>query len=181
MKTLLKTSFFAILLAISSSIYSATDGIINNVSSTGTFTIIATKQDAVLITKMTDISFTPTPLTVVDLVQSDTVCYLATTSNYYVDINGTTGTGSNSGKFVLKNGSVELPYSVSWTDNTTTQTFLPTTNPIIFISNNTTESDCGGKPGQTNATIEVLINKTDYNNSPVGSYNDTVSVIISAN
>ena len=38
---------------------------------------------------MTDITFAPTPLTTADLVQSDTVCYLVTTSNYRVDINFT--------------------------------------------------------------------------------------------
>ena len=153
--------------------YAASDGALqlggSGTSSTGEFTFTLNKADAVKISDMTDITINASGNATGDQSGADNVCYYATL-DYTVDIE----TANN---FKVKTGAgVGIPYSVTWSEQGSDNSFTTNTdNPRGRATNNTLQENCGGG---TNAQIQVDILAADFDPASVGIYSDTVSVVI---
>lgn len=161
-----------VLLSVNTITYAATDGSLG-ATSTGSLVVTANRDDFVQITDMDDITIDIAPNATGTLVNSDDVCYYASTDDYSVDISST-----NDFKLISTDLD-EIAYSINWNDTaavTTTNFNSNSTAKEVLISQNTTNTHCNHG---TNANIEISIQNAAYNSTPVGSYTDTISVLIS--
>jgi len=180
MKILKTVALISLISAGMTTAYAASDGALAvggapGTNSTGTFDFTINRQDAVRITGMTDLTIDTSGTATGAQTLTDSVCYYATTSDYSVDIN-------SANDFVLQSVSGDsMDYTVTWTDSVagTNQTFNDNANTALspVVSSNTTSEDCGGG-ANLNATIQVNVSAAQFNGQPVGSYTDTVSVVI---
>ena len=157
--------------ALSSGAYAVTaDGVVG-FTSTGTVDIFLGVTDEVQISGLSDINLA---FTGVDETGSTTACvYRNGTGLYTVTASGN-GTAN---AFTLTDGSNTVPYSVSFTDATDTQS-LPLGVPVARTGADDVDNTCGGG---SNASINVTVLAADAAGLPAATYGGTVTLLVAPN
>ena len=150
----------------------ATQGNLDTTSE-GTSDVTIIKQNAVQLTKVDDLDFGNVGFMASDTTLSDDVCVFSSTTDYNV----TMSSGQGPGAFAVADGGNSIPYTVSWTDGTTTAT-----DPVVSgtqiaddFTGDDADPDCGGG---TNASFSVTIGAAGFNAAPTGSYSDTLTLLV---
>lgn len=147
------------------------------ITSSGSFDINVTKEDAVQISNLNDISIAKPSSGGAAVTGTDNVCYYATTNNYNITVSSTNNQS-------LKDASGNLmAYSLKWTDNTNSATATWSAAGLAsgasmataVASGNKTSSSCASS---TNATLDVSIAAAAFDAAVTGKYSDTVSITI---
>ena len=169
MKTFNKTLLVAALTlsGISFTASAATDGTLGT-TSTGTSDVILVKENAVQITDVGDLDLGLASSLDADVSASDDVCVFNSTAAYTVNIS------SDNGAFELISGTDTIDYEVSWA---TTGAAAPVSYNTDVTGNlgDRTSPTCGGG---TNATFEVTVAAADFNAALPGTYEDTLTLLI---
>lgn len=154
----------------------ATDGNLGTgtgATSTGTSLVTLTIPDLVKISNVNDLTLAYNTGTA-QYEASDGVCvYRNGTGNYSI----TASSGNGTGSFVLNDGGGNtVPYTVSWKGTTLTEG-TNDDNGGTFYAGNTTSTTCAGG---TNATVKAAVSETDAASAPQATYDDTLSLLVTA-
>lgn len=144
---------------------------------TATINITLTIPNLVDITKLSDLTFTPTTLT-----QSENVCVYSneTTPSHNYKITAT-GNGVAGNPFSIVNGSDYIRYSVTWYNKIGGSSgggaalSLTSGTATGNITGGSSSLNCGGG---NNASFSVTINPTDLYSVPAATYTGTLSFLV---
>lgn len=156
-------------LSVVASSHAAQDGTIGATSS-GESDVTLTKQNAVLISDVSDLDLGSFISTAIDLEAFDDVCIFNSTSNYQVTI-----TSANAAFALSDGGTGTIPYSMTWADSTATANNVAYNTAIPSLQGDRTSTTCGGG---TNARFTVSVAAADFNSAAPGSYTDTLMLMI---
>lgn len=146
-------------------------------SSTGDVQVLLSKGEAVRISGLDDIDFGIT--TGQPANQGDTACVHTTSTNYDVIATSTHGIAGIQGfRMADATNTNFIRYRVLWNDGATPQEDLPeaAVSVATFIGDAVNETCLGG----TNVTITVNPNNGDFTAAPPGAYDDTLTLLVSA-
>ncbi|MEM7079982.1 MAG: hypothetical protein AAF513_15280 [Pseudomonadota bacterium] len=156
------------LVATSWGAYAATQG---TVGATSSGTVLVELQVPVLakISNLTDFIF-PT-FAGANMSADRGACIYTNTGNYDLTIT------ASGGSFDMTDGTDFIPYAVSFSDG---GAFGAITYGGTVTSSNaaTVDNDCGGG-GSTNATVRVEVDAVDASAVPQGTYNSTMTLLVS--
>lgn len=160
-------------LLVSSMSLAATDGSLGTTSA-GDFGISTVIEDVVQISNLNDVdlgNFSGSG----DLANSDAFCL-------YRNGGGTlniTASGSGSGgAFSLSDGANDIPFSVEFTDETSTAAALSAGTALNAVPNtNVSSLDCSGIGGDNNS-IEIRISEADAIAASAGTYTGTLFLTV---
>ena len=157
------------LTALSGPLMAATDGTIGSTSS-GTSVLTMTKQDAVQISDVDDISLGIKGNLVASETGSDDLCIFTSTGAYTVTVT------SNNDAFQLEdaNTTTVIPYSVNCI--VASSRAVTYGIPVNGLIGNSTAVDC---EAGTNATFQVTVAAVDFNAATPGDYRDTLTLLVS--
>ncbi len=158
------------------STYAATQGTLGG-NSTGSIDITASKGEQAQITELNDIALGNWKTGDPDLIGNDDICVYSSTGAYSVTVTSTNGDSVN--KFVLKDGVSEINYNVSW--DTDTQGVVGLTEGTVRTGRNgdaTSVTCANALNGSTNATLAISIPAATMAAATVGSYSDTLTILI---
>lgn len=169
MKTFNKTLLVAALTlsGFSFTASAATDGTLG-ATSMGTSDVILVKENAVQITNVGDLDLGLASSLDADVVASDAVCVFNSTAGYALTVT------SANGSFELDSGADTIAYAVTWA---TTGAAAPVQYGSDLTGNlgDRTSPTCGGG---TNATFEVTVAAADFNAALPGTYEDTLTLLV---
>jgi len=158
-------------MALSGVATAATDGQLGT-TSTGNLNVTLGVPDMVKITDLDDINLGT--FSGANMTGADDVCvYHNGAATYNVTISGT-GAG---GAFALKDASGlnTIPFSVTYGDGSSVQVATPSVVLTNRQNASTTSVSCNSG---TNATLSVNVLAVDAAASPVGTYNETVTLLV---
>jgi hypothetical protein len=149
----------------------ATDGVLG-LTSQGTTIVSITKGDVVMITGLTDIALAPWTTGQPAPAGLSSACVFTSTGNYQVTASSANTTGSD---FRLTDGLNFIVYTTAWNDGVSGAAALTGGTPLTTRVGDAVSMNCGGA---TPAQVTVNITVAEMNGAPVGSYTDTLTLLI---
>lgn len=146
-------------------------------SSTGDLQVLLSKGQAVRISGLDDINFGIAATQPAN--QQDVACVYTTSTNYTVQANSAHPGGTGAGFRMADVGNTNfIRYAVTWADNSANNQALTegTASTTVFVGDNANETCNGGN----NVTITVNPVNADYTAAPTGAYDDTLTLIVTA-
>lgn len=136
-------------------------------SSDGTADVLLIKDDAVKISDLNDFDFLTLTTAPADLVKTDDVCVFNSTATYKITI-------SSPNAFVMQGDLVGdvMPFSLTWGG-----TAVTSGTPLTGLVGDRSDPDCADVT-PTLTAFEVTIAKADFDAAPVGSYSETVTLMV---
>lgn len=156
-------------LGVATTSHAAVDGTIGATSS-GESDITLTKQNAVLISGISDLDLGSFISTSTDLEAFDDVCIFNSTSNYRITV-----TSANSAFALSDGGTGTIPYAMTWADSTSTANNVAYNAAMPGLQGDTSSTSCGGG---TNARFTISVAAADFNSAAPGNYTDTLLLMI---
>ncbi len=154
------------------SVFSATDGSLGTTSS-GVSSLSITKVNSVKITGVEDIAFGS--VVAAPNKSSFDVCIYSTTGSYNIRASSANGTGTN---FRLHSSGNYIVYDVEWNNaasgtSGTNQDHNVTSSTLTGADSSS--QSCGGGD---NARVFVEVDGTSFNSAAIGTYTDTLTLLI---
>ncbi len=143
-------------------------------TSTGTVGVQITIPSMVRVSGLSDITLAPSSVAT-DSMGSTTACVYSNSSTvggYSVTATSANGSG---GTFAASGGSSSLKYSATWNDGTGDANLTSGTQLTGQTGAHTTSTTCSGG---SNATFKVNFTATDMQAVSVGTYTDTVTLLV---
>ena len=180
MKNLTRASLLASALFTSGIGFAATQGTVG-ATSTGTLDIDVTVDDQVRISGLSDILIAFDPAGTGDVTGSSTACiYRNGAGTYSIEA---TGDGA-SDAFTIEDSAATptvVPYTVEWDDEVGGGNAAGVTSGTALTGQsgaNTVSDDCSNAGGGANAFVEVTIDRADLLAAPAGTYNGTLTLLV---
>ncbi len=167
--------FFSLFFLIFSQGYCATDGSLGT-SSTGTSTITLTKLDLVRIMGIANASFSNEVSITAPTGILDGACVYSTTGSYNIRFTSTNASGTT---FRMRSAASNyIHYDVQWNNadsGTTGYTMGSGVTSSTYSGAHTSSTTCAGA---NNSRMFIYVDATTFNNAPIGSYSDTLTVLV---
>ena len=159
------------LLLWSTAVFAATDGVLG-LTSIGTSIVSITKGDVAMITGLGDIALAPWANGQPAPAGLTTACVFTSTGNYQVTASSAFTTGSD---FRLSDGINFITYTASWNDGVSGVSGLTGGTPMVGQVGDAVSMTCGGA-----TPAQVIVNITNPNmvGAAVGTYSDTLTLLI---
>ena len=158
-------------IAFGAAAFAASDGTLG-LNSTGTTDVTITKGEVAQITGLADIALAPWNTGSPPPAGNTNACVYTSTGNYQVTASSANAGGGN---FRLTDSVNFINYTVQWDDNSGGGPTGVTESTALTAQVGSTITNCGGSP---NATVSVAITNGQMNAAPVGSYSDTLTLLI---
>lgn len=146
-------------------------------SSTGDLQVLLQKGEAVRISGLDDINFGIAATQPAN--QQDVACVYTTSTNYTVQANSGHPGGGGIGFRMADVGNTNfIRYQVTWADNSANTQGLTegVVSTTVFVGDNANETCNGGN----NVTITINPVDADYTAAPTGAYDDTLTLLVTA-
>ena len=149
----------------------ATDGAFG-LTSIGTTDISIIRGETAQATGLEDIVLAPWTEGDIAPRGTATACIYTSTGTYQVSASSSNGAGGN---FRLSSGTSFINYRVRWNDGVNGLTRLSNGTPAGGFVGDSTSLNCGGA---NPATIQVNITNAEISAAPIGTYSDTLTIMI---
>jgi hypothetical protein len=156
--------------------FAATQGTLG-ATSTGSVTIGASIPNRVMLTKLTDVSFTNQDPSV-NASSAQDVCVWSNTATKGYNVTAT-GSGTASA-FTLANGALTVPYTVEWAGSTgqSSGTALSTGTALTGLTSTATNMNCASGPA-TSASLIVKISSANLQTMQAATtYTGTLTLVV---
>ena len=159
------------LLLWSTAAFAASDGALG-LTSLGSTTVSIAKGDVAMITGLGDIALAPWANGQPAPAGLTTACVFTSTGNYQVTASSAFTTGSD---FRLSDGINFITYTASWNDGVSGVSGLTGGTPMTSQVGDAVSMTCGGA---TPAQVTVNITNGNMTGAAVGTYSDTLTLLI---
>ncbi len=159
------------LLLWSTAVFASSDGVLG-LTSIGTTIVSITKGDVAMISGLGDIALAPWANGQPAPAGLTTACVFTSTGNYQVTATSAFTTGSD---FRLSDGINFVTYTASWNDGVSGVAGLTGGTPMVGQVGDAVSMTCGGA-----TPAQVIVNITNPNmvGAAVGTYSDTLTLLI---